>query len=428
MRVLVVGAGVTGLLTAWYLRQEGCTVTVVEKEPSPARGTSFANGAQLSYSYVAPLAGPGVLPKIPAWLLRKDAPLRLRPMADWRQWRWMAEFVLACTARQSERTTQKLLRLAFYSRDLMHRFLSSPLGANVSFQHRTNGKLVVYSDADSFAGARDQVAFQQSLGCEQQLLGASECLSLEPSLASRDSSLGRRVVGGVYTPSEEVGDCYTFCVQLEKLLRSQGVTFEYQCDIHALKVAQGRVASALTYSGEIFADSFVLASGTDSTRLAATVGLYLPVYPLKGYSLTLPCAEGAPRVSVTDFARKIVYAPLDDGQASTVLRVAGLADLEGHHAGIDPARLCVLLTEADRAFPQVTAGYQSVANVRAWAGLRPATPTGLPILGRSRFPNLYLNTGHGALGWTLGHGSAKLVSDLLCGNPTAVASNDFTGS
>jgi D-amino-acid dehydrogenase len=427
MHIAVIGAGVTGLLTAWYLRQDGQDVTVLDADLGPGRGASYANGAQLSYSYVAPLAGPGVLPKVPPWLLKRDAPLRLRPSTDWRQWRWLAEFVAACNARQSEQTTRRLLKLAFYSRDLMHDFVRSAPGGSLDFGHAANGKLVVFSDAKSFASARRLVGFQGALGCVQTVLDAQACRALEPTLADSRSALARRIVGGVHTPSEEVGDCHSFCVGLARLLVASGVRFQYRFSVRAFRRHNGRLTAAVAEAGEVAADAFVLASGTGSARLAAGLGIYLPIYPLKGYSVTLTAGASIPSISITDFARKVVYAPLaaKPGTAGRQLRAAGLADLVGDRPRIDPVRLDVLLREARLAFPHASEGPPQEDDVRPWAGLRPATPRGTPILGRCAVPNLYLNTGHGALGWTLAHGSARVVSDIIGGRRPRIALDGF---
>ncbi len=428
MHILVIGAGITGLLTAWYLRKEGHEVTVVDQDNGPGRGASYANGAQLSYSYVAPLAGPGVLPKVPPWLLKRDSPLRLSPSTDWRQWRWLVEFVLACNTGQSELTTRRLLKLAFYSRDLMHAFLRSPRGSSIDFGHDANGKLVVYSDDSSFAAARRLVEYQRTLGCEQRVLSRDECRALEPALGDERSSLAKRLVGGVYTPSEEVGDCHSYCLGVERLLDQGGVSFEYGFQVRSLKRRGNQLVAASGPTGEITADAFVLACGTQSSQLAAALGIYLPIYPLKGYSLTVAAGSSSPAISITDFSKKVVYAPLRARQGADMrtLRVAGLADLVGHQTQIDPGRFDVLVREARHAFPRASEEAMGrTGNVRPWAGLRPATPRGTPILGKSPVANLYLNTGHGALGWTLAHGCARVVSDVVCGRPPAIALEGF---
>ncbi len=421
MRVVVLGAGVVGLATAYYLVRDGHQVTVVDRNDGVALETSYANGAQLSYSYVAPLAGPGVLPKIPPWLLRPDSPLRFYPAFDPRQWRWLLEFVLACNRRQSDLTTRRLLTLSFYSRRLMHDLLEE---TPVDFGHERNGKLVVFSDREGFEGARRLVDFQRSLGCDQDALDRAACLDLEPALAAGNSPLGRRLVGGIYTRSEEVGDCYRFCVGLERRLLELGVSFRLGAQIDALRSSGGRVSHVATSTGDLAGDAFVIALGAHAPFLAQSLGVRLPIYPLKGYSLTLPVTGASPRISVTDFKRKVVYAPLD-GATGAQLRVAGMADIAGYSTHIDPVRIGQLLSEARSAFPVATDFKAPLECMQPWGGLRPATPKGTPILGATRVPNLFVNCGQGALGWTLGLASGRVVADVVSGRAPQIALDGF---
>jgi D-amino-acid dehydrogenase len=421
MRVVVLGAGVAGLTTAYYLTRDGHCVTVIDRNDGVALETSFANGAQLSYSYVAPLAGPGVLPKIPPWLLRRDAPLRFYPALDPDQWRWLLEFVLACNRAQSDLTTRRLLALSFYSRKLMRAFIASE---HIDFGHATNGKLVVFSDAEGFDSARRLVDYQRSLGCEQDAVERQGCLQLEPALDDTRSRLGARLVGGILTRSEEVGDCYRFCVGLERRLRQLGVVFALGTEIRALRREAGRIAGVVTSVGDVDGDAFVVALGAQAPQLTRALGVRVPVYPLKGYSLTLPVTGAAPHASITDFKRKVVYAPLQ-GADGPQLRVAGMADIAGHSTRPDPIRLQQLVAEVRQSFPRAADFTLPLSAMQPWCGLRPATPKGTPVLGATAIPNLFLNCGQGALGWTLALASAKVVSDTIAGRKTNVSLDGF---
>jgi D-amino-acid dehydrogenase len=422
MRVAVLGAGIAGLTSAYYLARDGHAVEVIERNADVALETSFANGAQLSYSYVAPLAGPGVLPKVPPWLLRRDSPLRFYPAFDPHQWRWLAGFVLACNRSTSDLTTRRLLALAFYSRRLMHEFTAAnPL----DFGHEMNGKLVVFSDRPGFDSARRLLDYQRSLGCEQDALDREACMRLEPALADPASALGRRLVGGIHTPSEEVGDCYRFCVGLKALLLSMGVRFHFNTSINRLHAEGSRVTGIETDAGPLTADVHVLTLGSASPFLVRPLGIHLPIYPLKGYSLTLPATRQAPRISVTDFKRKVVYAPLDN-HGTAQLRVAGMADIAGYSLEPDPVRLAQLFKESRDAFPDATDYTSGPQAMQPWTGLRPATPRGTPLIGRTRYGNLILNCGHGALGWTLALASARVVGDLVAGQVPAIPVDGFT--
>ena len=421
MRVVVLGAGVIGLATAYYLVRDGHDVAVVDRNDGVALETSYANGAQLSYSYVAPLAGPGVLPKIPPWLLRRDSPLRFYPKLDSQQWRWLIEFVLACGAKQSDLTTRRLLALSFYSRRLMTELQARE---TIEFGHARNGKLVVHTDPPGFAAACRLVDYQRSLGCEQSALSRDECYALEPALAQSASKLAQRIAGGIYTASEEVGDCYRFCVGLEHRLVALGVRLHLGLTVERLVAGEHGVTHVETSKGDLEADAFVLALGAQTPWFARPLGLRLPVYPLKGYSLTLPVTGASPAVSVTDFKRKVVYAPLD-GPTGRQLRVAGMADIAGFSTRPDPVRVRQLLAEARAAFPEATNYESPLKQMQPWTGLRPATPKGSPLLGKTPVRNLYVNCGQGALGWTLGLASGRIVADAIEGKTSEISLDQF---
>ncbi len=401
--VVVVGAGIVGLATARSLARDGWQVTVIDAG-QPGDGASGGNGAQLSYSYVQPLADPGVWGQLPKLLVSRDSPLRLRPQADPAQWSWLLSFMMACRTRVSRDTTQRLLALAARSRQLFES-LRQEEGLDCDFA--ASGKLVLYPDKAGLASARRQVDLQAALGgAEQRLLSANECADIEPALAH----YAGRIAGGVFTPSECAVDGGQLCVALHQRLRDQGVAFLLGQRVRGWRQAQGQVHAVQLDSGEVQADAFVLAAGTGSVALARDLGLKLPVYPLKGYSITVPVqaatASATPRVSITDLARKVVFARLGDR-----LRVAGMAELVGHDRSVDPARIASLTATTRDVFPQLNLS----GDLRAWAGLRPATPRGLPLIGRvDKAPaNLWLNTGHGALGLTLAMGSADRLRELL---------------
>jgi len=414
MQIAVLGAGVIGLASAYYLNRAGHQVTVIDRHDEVAAETSFGNGGQLSYSYVAPLAGPGVLSKLPTWLARRDSPVRFRPSGNAEQWLWCLKFALACTQRRSNLTTRELLSLSFASRALMHQLLRDEPTLDFDFQH--SGKLVLHRDVAAMKGAIDLLDFQRSLGCEQEALSTDECVALEPALAD----VRARIVGGIYTRSEDTADCHRFSTGLEAILRARGVQFSMNTHVDALEVAKGGHIVAHSGGRALDADHIVVATGASATHLLQPLGLHVPVYPLKGYSLTYPLGPQAiaPTLSVTDFARKVVYARLGDR-----LRVAGMADLAGYSLKPDPSRVAALRAEAAALFPQVVANH---ADATEWTGLRPATPRGTPIIGPTRYPNLWLNIGHGALGFTLASGSAALLTGWINGQPDPSLSSLFT--
>ena len=414
MKVIILGAGVAGVASAWYFWRDGHEVTVLERNNGVALETSFANGGQLSYSYVAPLASPSVIPKIPPWLLRRDSPLRFRPEVDPDQWRWCLEFLAACNGRTADVTTERLLRLSFYSRDLMHQLVEAH---DLDFDYVQNGKLVVHTDPGSFESAKRLMDFQRTLGAEQQALDPVQCVEIEPAL----ESMAARVVGAIYTPSEDAGDCYKFCSELTRLMTGgpNPVTFRFGVEVERLLPWRRRLMGVETNQGVFEADAYILALGTNAPYLTRPLGIRIPVYPLKGYSVTLPVLDdrGAPKISVTDFKRKVVYARLGDE-----LRVAGMADLSGRRAVIDVERVDQLVSEVRAAFPHAS----DFTVLRPWCGMRPATPKGTPVVGATPHSNLWLNVGHGALGFTLALATGRILADLAAGRQPAVPLEGFT--
>nr|WP_295786447.1 D-amino acid dehydrogenase [Rhodoferax sp.] len=408
MDVCVLGAGIVGLATAYELDRQGARVTVVDMATSGA-GASGGNGAQLSYSYVQPLADGSIWGQLPKLLLSSDSPLKIRPQWDVAQWRWGLAFMQACNARASARTTARLLNLAALSRTGLDR-MRAAYQPDCDFS--STGKLVLYSNAKTFTAAQKQVELQRAFGSQQSAISAQESCELEPAL----DSYRQRIAGAVYTASECAMDCLKLCQELERILRARGVQFVLGNPVTALETRQLRVVAARTATHTIAAQQFVLALGSESARLACSVGVRLPVYPIKGYSMTLNIAQAsvhaAPRINVTDIARKVVFARI-----GSRLRVAGMAELVGHDRSVRPQAIDSLRDSTRALFPALNAARVE----QPWAGLRPATPSGLPIVGvQTGGPcNLVVNTGHGALGLTLAFGTAQQVAAHLLKTPVS---------
>ncbi|KMN33453.1 hypothetical protein VI26_15320 [Chromobacterium sp. LK1] len=400
-RVLIIGGGVIGLCGAWRLARAGWPVTLLERHDQVAAGASHANGGQLSYSYVAPLADAGVPAKALAWLWGRDAPMRLRLRCDPAQWLWLWRFLLACSDRANRAGTASLWRLAQASHLALDALRADGLDG---FAWRRNGKLVLFRSAAALERARSGVERLRALGARQRLLDAHACLALEPALAGFDGALA----GGVHTPDEEVADCRLFCQAMQRRIREEGldVEFRFGQEVCGFELAQGRISRVLLPGEALSCRHLVLAAGIGGAGLARKLGLRLPLYPLKGYSLDMPAGAALPRLSVTDFERKTLYAPIGGR-----LRVAAIADLVGYEERPDPVRLAGLRRQLARDWPQ--AG--RLEQAEEWAGLRPATPDGLPLIGRARGgpANLWLNLGHGALGFTLALGSAEQLAQAM---------------
>lgn len=410
---VVIGGGVVGLTTAWALLQRGHQVTLVERDDAVAQGASRANGGQLSYRYVSPLADAGVPLKALRWLLDPDGPLRFRPEARLAQWSWLGAFLRACRGPVNRRMTERLLALGAYSQTAFAELQrEAQLGDTLAL--RSPGKLVIYREPGGFARAAARAAAQASPEGREQALSRSDCLALEPALADTAATLA----GGLFTAGEAVADCQAFCQQLYLRLQqhaqfrgrlSAAVTgFSVDATGAVRGVRHAEVAAQSRGEGELAGDDFILAAGLQSRRLAALLGIHLPLYPLKGYSLTAPisAAHRPPEVSVTDFERKILYARIGSD-----LRVAAMVDLVGDDERLDPQRLASLQRSVRATFPHA-ADYDRAT---PWAGLRPATPSSAPIVGASGVRHLWLNVGHGPLGFTFSCATANIVAELVSG-------------
>lgn len=401
-QVVVIGGGVVGLTSAWWLMEAGFRVALVERAPAVGNGASYRNGGQLSYRYVAPLADAGVPWKALRWLFQEAGPLRFKPEADMRQWRWLASFLANCNAASNRHTTAKLLELGEHSRRMMAQL--EPAVPLAQFGWRDAGKLVVYRSRAAF----DAAVARPDPDNRRRVLSGAETAALEPALAA----LAPRLAGGIFNAGEAVADCHAFCVALERRLQAHP---RFDGVIHAnatcLFTENGRVSAVQTDAGWVTGEQFVLAAGIQSRGLAATAGIALPLYPLKGYSLSAPIGDQhtAPEISVTDFDRKTLYARI-----GKQLRVAAMVDMVGEDTSLDARRVAGLARLVRETMP-TAADY---SRMEPWAGLRPATPNSAPLLGPTRHGNLWLNVGHGPLGFTFACGTAALLADLMTGRPT----------
>ena len=401
MKIVVLGAGVVGVAAAWYLAEAGHEVSVVERQAGAGMETSFANGGQISAGHAEPWAQPAVLPKILRWLGREDAPLLFRARADWAQWVWGLRFLLECLPGRFERNCRALAGLAAYSRDCLRTLRERTA---LKYDYLGKGILHIATSGRDFERLARHAEAMRPIGIVRRVLSAAECLRLEPALEQATSP----VAGGAYTPEDESGDAHKFTTGLARLAQEKGVRFDFGRTIESLEVRGDAVESVRLDGGRAEADAFVVALGSHSPLLLRPHGIRIPVYPLKGYSVTLPLGPAeqaaAPRVSLTDEAHKIVISRLGER-----LRAAGTAELTGYDTTVNAARCAAILRRIRQLFPRLGA----ISAVQNWAGLRPATPNNVPLIGRGGLRNLYLNTGHGTLGWTLACGSGQAIADLL---------------
>jgi D-amino-acid dehydrogenase len=399
--VLVLGAGVVGMATAYSLARRGHAVTIVDKAPEPGRGTSFANGGQLSYVYTDALGSPALLRKLPGLLAAADPAFRLIPSFDPDFLRWGVAFLRNCTSERFFENTLAGLRLALESRAAMHELLQRhPIG----FGHAAPGKLHLYEDAAGRNGAARLVAAKRDAGAHQSMLTPDEAVRVEPALAS----VVKRLSWVLHSPQEEVGDPYLFCKgMLAALQRDFGVTARFGTTVRRLLLDGPKPVMELDGGERLEPDGVALCTGIDTPALLRGAGIRVPIWPMKGYSFTANPAAEAPQVSITDVTRKLVFCRL-----SGRIRVAGLADLGNRDRSIDERRLGSLIAATRESLPAAV-DYDRIES--EWAGLRPMTPNSLPIIRLER-PGLVLNVGHGALGWTYAMGAAERAARMLVGD------------
>jgi D-amino-acid dehydrogenase len=412
MNIIVLGAGAVGTASAWYLRQAGHDVTVLERQPGPALETSFANGCQISVSHAEPWANPSSLLKVLRSLGREDAPLLFRLRADPLQWRWCLQFVSECRPRRVAANLRRIVALADYSRRSLQALRAE---TGIEYDHLARGILHFYTDQQEFDKSCHAAAAMRELGCPRMTVDADEVVRIEPALRAARS----RLVGGDFTASDESGDVYQFTSQLAARSETAGCRFLYNMTATRLLVEAGKVGGVEVIDGEgrhqvLHADAFVVALGSFSASLLAPLGIRLMIYPGKGYSATYPItdAAAAPTVSLTDDGHKLVMSRL-----GSRLRVAGTCELNGYSRELNMVR-CEAITRRVRALFPDACDYD---RARYWAGLRPLTPSNVPYVGKTRHANLYLNTGHGTLGWTMACGSGRALADIVSGREPEVA-------
>jgi D-amino-acid dehydrogenase len=418
MRVLVLGAGLLGVTSAYYLLQQGHEVTVVDREATPAAETSFANGGQISVCHAEPWANPGAPLQLLRWLGREDAPLLFRLRADTRQWLWGLQFLRECTPARSRHNLEQLLRLGTFSREQLGTLRAA---TGIEYAQRTQGILHFYTSQSTFDSAQATTARMRELGMDRRVLTPLEAVQIEPALRASQAQL----VGATYTAQDESGDAHRFTVALAELCQTQGARFRMNHTVTALRAVGGdldhvEVTDTQGRFQRLRADAYVLALGSFSPLLAAPLGLRLPIYPAKGYSVTLPVLDAARafEVSLIDDEYKLVFSRLDDS-----LRIAGTAEFNGYERQLNLVRCQAIV----RRFAQLFPGAGDTTQPQFWCGLRPSTPSNVPLIGRTRLPRLFLNTGHGTLGWTHACGSGQSIARIVSGLKPEVAFSFLNG-
>ncbi len=410
MKVIVLGAGIVGVTSAYQLARAGHEVTVVDRQPGPALETSFANAGEVSFGYCSPWAAPGIPMKALKWLFMRHAPLILRPKVDTAMLLWMARMLRNCTSARYALNKSRMLRLADYSRVSLAALREE---TGIAYDERMQGTLQLFrTQAQLDASAKDVKALAAD-GIPVEVLDPDGCIRVEPALAH----VREKIVGGLLTPKDETGDCFKFATTLAEKAKALGVTFNYGSIIRGLDVEGGRVTGVVTAHGRIAADAVVVALGSFSPLLVRPHGIRLPVYPVKGYSLTIPITDPsrAPESTVMDETYKIAITRLGER-----IRVGGMAEISGYTNDLGEPRRLTLAHSVMDLFPG-----GDPAGASFWSGLRPMTPDGTPVIGPTKVKGLYLNTGHGTLGWTMSSGSARLIADLVSGRKPEIDATDL---
>lgn len=412
MKVAVLGGGVIGVTTAYYLAQAGHAVTVIDRQAGPALETSFGNAGEISPGYASPWAAPGIPQKAIKWLMMQHAPLILRPPLDGEMLAWLVSMLRNCTARRYALNKGRMVRLAEYSRD---RLINLRAATGITYDERMQGTLQLFRTQYQLDGIGKDVEVLRTGGVPFEVLNRAGCLAAEPGLAHADDDF----VGGLRLPNDETGDCFKFTNALAKLAEAQGVGFQFETVVEAIEVNGRDITGVRTSHGQLTADAYVVAMGSFSARLVRPLGLRLPVYPVKGYSITAPIIDAgrAPVSTLLDETYKVAITRLGDR-----IRVGGMAEISGYNNDLPERRRATLKRSVGSLFP----GAGDLGAATFWSGLRPMTPDSTPVIGPTKIGNLYLNTGHGTLGWTMACGSAQVLSDIISRRAPDIETDDLS--
>ncbi|EKF20431.1 D-amino acid dehydrogenase [Nitratireductor pacificus] len=411
MRILILGGGVIGVTTAYYLAKSGHEVEVIDRQPGPAQETSFANAGQVSPGYSSPWAGPGIPLKAMKWLTMQHGPLVIRPRLDPAMWWWMLRMLRNCTSARYARNKARMVPIAEYSRDCLQALRAAE---GIAYDERSQGTLQLFRSQEQLDAIAKDVDVLKTFGVAHEVLDRAGCIAREPGLATA----GAGFVGGLRLPGDETGDCHLFTGRLAAIAEGLGVRFSYATEIRQVVCAGGRVEAVVTSDGRREADAVVVALGSHSPLLLRDVGIGISVYPVKGYSLTLPLTDpdAAPVSTIMDETYKTAITRLGDR-----IRVGGTAELAGYDLTLRPARQRAL----EKSFTDLFPRGGDVAQASFWCGLRPMTPDGPPLVGETPISGLYLNTGHGTLGWTMACGSGRVLTDIIDGREPEIDAGDL---
>jgi len=411
MKILVLGGGVIGVTTAYFLAEAGHEVTVLDRQQGPALETSFANAGEVSPGYASPWAGPGIPTKAVKWLLMKYGPLVVRPAFDPHMWTWLLKMLRNCTSERYALNKSRMVPLAEYSRDTLKALRAA---TGIAYDERTQGTLQLFRKQKQLDGTGGDVEVLKKYGVPYELLDRDGCIGAEPALAA----VREKFVGGLRLPGDETGDCKMFTDRLAELCVARGVTFDYGMTIRRVVRDRNRVSHVLTDKGWRTADAYVMALGSYSPQFMRKMKRPIPVYPVKGYSITVPIKDvaAAPVSTVMDESYKVAVTRLGDR-----IRVGGTAEISGYSAKLYAARRATLDHSLTDLFPRGG----DIGKATFWSGLRPMTPDGPPVIGATRYSNLHLNTGHGTLGWTMACGSGRVLADLLSGRKPDIDTSEL---